>query len=63
MCDIILAAVWREYHSKDKSRNRETFFKMMAVMSTVKRTRVIAVELGKVNAFLTYSGDRLEGGG
>lgn len=41
---------------------------MIAVMSPVKRTKVIAVELGKVNAFLMNSGGRarswwIRGGG
>lgn len=41
---------------------------MIAVMSTVNRTRVTAVELGKVNGFLTDSGGRtkrwwIRGGG
>lgn len=55
---IILAAVWRKYHNKNRSRYREASLEMTAVMSTVKRTRVIAVELGGANGFLTCSTGR-----
>lgn len=44
---IIVAAVWRKYDSKDKSRKRETSLEMIAVMHTMKdngRYRVTAVD-------------------